>query len=302
MIWNSIMMMTIIDLAIIGMAISASWTFLRHRKALKRLNLSLGMIIILFGLYIIALFYFTDLLTMFIFPLFMPMVEAMEIMEDLHLNYNWSVTLIGVGLIVSGLIYMMRVLFPQLAILMANEERNKKKLERDIVRRNNTQAALETLATTDRLTKAYNRVKFEDIIEKEMERGKRSERPLSIFIFDIDNFKKINDKYGHLVGDSVLKSVASLARKHTRKMDYLVRWGGEEFIVVAPEADLSATKRLAERLQKAIEEYSFIEGVKATASFGVAQFRVDETEDDFINRADILLYRAKSTGKNRVEA
>jgi len=160
---------------------------------------------------------------------------------------------------------------------------------------------LERLATTDRLTGAYNRTKFDEIIEGEIERVKRYNKALSVIMFDIDNFKKINDTYGHSAGDDVLKAIAEIVRKIIRKTDYFVRWGGEEFVIISPETNLKKAHILAERIRQTIDNYEFDIIGKTTASFGVAIFIEAETADNFLKRADDVMYAAKTKGKNRVE-
>jgi len=160
---------------------------------------------------------------------------------------------------------------------------------------------LERLATTDLLTKAYNRVKFDEIFGRETERVRRYNQSLSMIMLDIDHFKEVNDTYGHITGDHVLKSVADIARENMRKIDYLIRWGGEEFMIITPETDFSRAVALAERIRKVIESFSFKNAKSITVSFGVTQFKKDDTVDSLIKRADSALYKAKMNGKNRVE-
>jgi diguanylate cyclase (GGDEF)-like protein len=157
------------------------------------------------------------------------------------------------------------------------------------------------LATTDSLTQAFNRAKYDEIIELEMERAKRFNHPLSMLMFDLDNFKTVNDTYGHSTGDAVLKQVADVIRKHTRKINLLIRWGGDEFIVIPLETSLGGAAVLSERLRQAIEFFTFDSVGKLTASFGVVQFKEDDTEPSILKRLDEALYRAKNSGGNRVE-
>ena len=172
---------------------------------------------------------------------------------------------------------------------------------RDITRRKHMEHELENLATTDRLTQAYNRTKFHEIIKGEIERVKRYGHPLSMILFDIDHFKKVNDNFGHSAGDYILKTLTSIVKENLREIDFLVRWGGEEFIVITPETDLEKAEILAERIRKAIEDYTFEQAGKITISLGVTRFRRDENEDSFIKRADDTMYKAKEKGRNRVE-
>jgi len=172
---------------------------------------------------------------------------------------------------------------------------------RDITERKQLENKFERLATIDELTQVFNRTKFQEVIKIELERAKRYNHPLSMLMFDIDHFKAINDTYGHSVGDYVLQTLAQIAKENLREIDYLVRWGGEEFIIIAPETDLGRAKALAERIRTAIENYRFDQAGKITISFGVTEFKESDTEDIFIRRADDAMYRAKEKGRNRVE-
>ncbi len=172
---------------------------------------------------------------------------------------------------------------------------------RHIIELERMRAELKGLATTDSLTKAYNRAKFEEIIELEIERAKRFKHPLSILMFDIDNFKGVNDTYGHGVGDEVLKEFTGIARAHTRRINHLIRWGGDEFIIVPVETALLGASILSERLRAAIEDFDFTKAGAVTASFGAAQYRDDDTKETLLKRLDDALYRAKANGGNKVE-
>ena len=172
---------------------------------------------------------------------------------------------------------------------------------RDITERKQLENKFERLATIDELTQVFNRTKFQEVIKIELERAKRYNHPLSMLMFDIDHFKAINDTYGHSVGDYVLQTLAQIAKENLREIDYLVRWGGEEFIIIAPETDLGRAKALAERIRTAIENYRFDQAGKITISFGVTEFKENDTEDTFIRRADDAMYKAKEKGRNRIE-
>ncbi|SNR65564.1 GGDEF domain-containing protein [Desulfurobacterium atlanticum] len=154
------------------------------------------------------------------------------------------------------------------------------------------------LSIKDPLTGAYNRYAFLDFINEEMERAKRYGFSISIIMFDIDDFKKINDTHGHLKGDEVLKEIARLVRENIRKCDKLVRWGGEEFIILCPHIGVEEAEKLAEKLRRLIENNDF--GIKVTVSFGVAEVDFEKGIDDAINKADEALYHSKRSGKNKV--
>lgn len=159
---------------------------------------------------------------------------------------------------------------------------------------------LKKMATTDNLTGIYNRHKFEEIFKSEIERVLRYESPLSMIMADIDYFKRVNDTYGHDVGDYVIKSVVDIVKRNIRHIDIFVRWGGEEFIILCPETDSASATLLAEKLRSAIEKTQLEKVGKITCSFGVTAYVKKESENSFIKRLDSALYRAKDEGRNRV--
>lgn len=159
---------------------------------------------------------------------------------------------------------------------------------------------LERLSTTDPLTGLSNRRHMDQIIETHFSNAKRYSTPFTLMIFDIDNFKQINDTYGHNVGDDVLISIADLARLSFRKTDYIARWGGEEFLVLLPQTSLQDAAVLAEKLRQRIEESDFTLDSPVTCSFGVTRCQSNLDIYELIDRADNALYQAKETGKNRV--
>lgn len=156
-------------------------------------------------------------------------------------------------------------------------------------------------ASHDRLTGLYNRREFESIFEKEMHRAKRYLYPLSVVLFDIDDFKKINDTYGHKIGDEVLIGISILVQKIIRQSDTIARWGGEEFIVIFPESDLENTKVKAETIRAAIDREIFPKNLHVTCSFGVTTYLKEDTSDSLFIRCDDALYKAKNLGKNNVK-
>ncbi len=161
---------------------------------------------------------------------------------------------------------------------------------------------LEAMATTDQLTGAYNRRKFDEIIEREVEGVRRYEQVLSLIIFDLDHFKRVNDRFGHLCGDEVLKELVRLVKANIRPTDCLIRWGGEEFLILVPHTDLEGTITLAEKIRAHIENHFFPEVKTITISAGVTQYKLSEIPDMFVSRGDRALYQAKRSGRNRVVA
>jgi len=159
---------------------------------------------------------------------------------------------------------------------------------------------IELLSVTDKLTQLYNRTKIEQLFSEIIKRAERYDEVFSVILLDLDHFKAVNDKYGHLVGDSVLKELSQILVNTVRGTDYVGRWGGEEFIIIAPMTDADSAAELAEKVRKRIEKYPFTKVGNKTASFGVALFVQGDSEDSMTSRADEHLYRAKQSGRNRV--
>jgi diguanylate cyclase (GGDEF)-like protein len=158
----------------------------------------------------------------------------------------------------------------------------------------------ERRASTDRLTGAYNRFKFIEIFEAEFQRFSRYKSTFCLIMMDIDHFKKINDNYGHNVGDCVLAEITAMTSKIIRSTDILVRWGGEEFVVFVPSSELHSAVALAEKLRLAISEHPFSSDLKVTMSFGVAEIEKGDSLETIMARADAALYESKRTGRNKV--
>ena len=161
---------------------------------------------------------------------------------------------------------------------------------------------LEYQASHDKLTGLFNRNKFDEIFAKEIKRTKRYKNELSVIIFDIDNFKMVNDTYGHQIGDEVLKEISKIALDNVREQDITTRWGGEEFFILLPQTNLSGAVIVANKIRISTQNHIFTEkSLKITASFGVTQFCIEnDDEKTIITRADELLYEAKRSGKNKV--
>ena len=155
-------------------------------------------------------------------------------------------------------------------------------------------------ARSDPLTGAANRFAFAEHFERERARAQRHGRPLSLVLLDIDLFKRVNDDYGHDSGDSVLRTLVALLETELRAHDVLGRWGGEEFVVLAPEADEGDAAALAEKLRAAICAHAFTGVPIQSASFGVAEWADGEALEALVARADRALYRAKHGGRNCV--
>jgi diguanylate cyclase (GGDEF)-like protein/PAS domain S-box-containing protein len=171
------------------------------------------------------------------------------------------------------------------------------------------QIALEELAVRDSLTHAYNRRHFFELAKREIARASRFSRPMTLLLIDIDHFKIINDTYGHLVGDQVLRDVVLRLRDNLRESDILARYGGEEFIVLMPETSKVQAWNGAERLRQIVAEQPFVATARSlmvTVSVGVATWNTtatmqEPTLEDLINQADQALYRAKRMGRNQTQ-
>lgn len=158
------------------------------------------------------------------------------------------------------------------------------------------------LSQVDSLTGLYNRRNFDSNLEREFIRAKRYKSELCIAIIDIDFFKKINDSYGHLCGDFILKEVAYLISENFRKTDMVFRFGGEEFVVILPETPISQVSIPLERLRQTVEQNNFSYNgnkLKVTISIGAALNNAETTEE-FLDNADKALYEAKNNGRNRL--
>jgi diguanylate cyclase (GGDEF)-like protein len=161
-------------------------------------------------------------------------------------------------------------------------------------------------AVTDELTQLANRRHFLSTLSTEISRADRFDSPLTLVLADIDDFKRVNDRFGHQVGDIVLREFATILRDSVREVDLPVRLGGEEFAVLLPETDLKGGAQLAERLRGSLERLEIPtpngHSVQVTASFGVACYPPSGSSEELLVEADGCLYRAKELGKNTVVA
>ncbi|MCD4758400.1 MAG: GGDEF domain-containing protein [Arcobacteraceae bacterium] len=183
--------------------------------------------------------------------------------------------------------------------LIKNQESTKEQLFREF-----EQLQLDTkkVAFEDTLTGAATRLKFDETLKDLVNIASRfKEQKFTAIMIDIDNFKKVNDTYGHDYGDIVLKEVAKVVQKHIRKTDTFARWGGEEFVILSPMNNLKDSFTFADKIRKLIANIDFKKLDRITCSFGLTEFRQGDTEQSLMKRADELLYKAKQNGKNRVE-
>lgn len=161
---------------------------------------------------------------------------------------------------------------------------------------------LQYKANHDHLTGLYNRQYFNEVLTREIRRALRYQHTFTLVMFDIDFFKKINDTYGHDVGDEVLKNLSQVIKHHLRETDTLARWGGEEFMILLSETEVDGGKNKIDILREEIENCSLSNTVKEkiTVSFGITEFNFDDTRDMLLKRVDVALYEAKHTGRNKV--
>jgi diguanylate cyclase (GGDEF)-like protein len=161
---------------------------------------------------------------------------------------------------------------------------------------------LEYIAKVDELTKLWNRRSIVEKLKDELLRSKRYNCEVSVILLDIDFFKKINDNFGHLTGDFVLKKISEILKKNLRETDFIGRWGGEEFIVVCIETNKEGVWAVAEKLRKSVADYDFKLDIPVTISLGIADFNRGENIEDLLDRADTNMYNAKKTGRNKTQS
>ena len=160
---------------------------------------------------------------------------------------------------------------------------------------------LERLSITDKLTNIYNRIKLDKTILEQLNLAKRYKVEFGIMIIDVDYFKKVNDTYGHQVGDTTLIEVANILKTNIRESDTVGRWGGEEFVIICPHTNLEGIKIVANIIREKIEKHQFPVVGNKTASFGITIYQDNDNLESIISRADEALYNAKNNGRNRVE-
>lgn len=181
---------------------------------------------------------------------------------------------------------------------LAETQRQLLRANRELKR---NEATIQELMHTDPLTGVGNRRRLDEALASEVERSRRYGDTLCLLITDLDHFKEINDRHGHAVGDEVLKRFAALLRDHCRQGDLVARFGGEEFVLLLPDAHLESAVACAERIRQRLESQPLTPQIgRVTASFGVAMLAGDEEGGDLLRRADQALYRSKKEGRNRV--
>lgn len=163
------------------------------------------------------------------------------------------------------------------------------------------QEAIEELAIRDPLTGLLNRLTLQVILEKSIEQHRRSQRPIALLAIDLDYFKRVNDKFGHDVGDKVLVRIAEFFQNRMREQDYIFRFGGEEFLILLPGTDRQGGIRLAEEMRSSVEKLEVLENYSMSISIGISLLSKDDDWSSWIKRADKNLYKAKEKGRNRIQ-
>jgi diguanylate cyclase (GGDEF)-like protein len=307
--------MSLIDIIIITVSIFAFWVFLSNRKLLEELHIFSGLALILAGLALLAAFYLSDLATMFILPLFIPMNEAMHVMRELHLNYMWLVSAISISFIVIGLVYLIKKLLPNIITLRDKLEETQEELREEILalkcaeqRLIKNEDKLKELTLVDSLTSVTNRRGYDRFIRDEWNRAKRTQSSISAIMMDVDFFKDYNDNYGHLAGDQCLRKIATALRsKIVRAGDIIARYGGEEFVVILPGSDSEDAAKLAEILRLEVESLNIEHKLskakgRITISLGVATTTDPSgSYEALLLEADTAMYEAKKKGRNQVK-
>ncbi|TAN48665.1 MAG: diguanylate cyclase [Methylococcaceae bacterium] len=243
------------------------------------------------------------------------MKEKSLIVKDFRAEHRFEVSPMAAAQgIVSGISIVIPGKFMPFGVLAAHSTRSKRFTQDDVyflefvanvlsaaILRKQAEEEIHRMATTDPLTGVANRRRFSELLDHEINRAVRYGAAFSLILCDLDKFKQINDTHGHNVGDEVLKGAANTIRKNLRESDWLARWGGEEFIILAPQTDADMGLMLAEKLRVALAEHAMEHVGHVTASFGLTQFAPHDTATCLIKRADDALYQAKHLGRNRVE-
>ena len=214
--------------------------------------------------------------------------KFITIKYDQHMDYKLIVKILLVSLLIFLLIF-----YHNRKLTRINKELEK------------LQAKLKEQAHRDPMTNLYNRRYFHDIASQIFTISKREKKDISVIMIDIDNFKAINDTYGHAIGDIVIKQLAALLVEQTRKSDVVTRFGGEEFVVLLPNTNLQGAQKIASKIRQIVERtevlYNGISTLSFTISLGVAiLYEEDKSIESVLNRVDKALYRAKESGRNKV--
>lgn len=196
--------------------------------------------------------------------------------------------------------WIYKIVLPLLIVLVIIGISNRK-LNKEIQKRKVIEDKLNEVANIDSLTNCFNRRKIESLFNRELNRVKRYDRNLSIIFFDVDNFKQINDKLGHAIGDEVLIKLSLIVKNNIRETDFFGRWGGEEFIIILPETTKEQAANVAYLLKDKLNTTDFNIQRDVSCSFGVSQFEETDNADSLLTRVDHAMYYVKRNGKNDVK-
>lgn len=212
------------------------------------------------------------------------------IWDDGQWNFRSFIRFSGTLLILAYIAYMYKMIL------------NRIDLELELTRKQEAQYLQElyNLSITDPLTGLHNRRRMNEALQEYIHNTQRYQDSFSLILFDIDDFKHVNDNYGHNVGDEVLIMIAKITKNSLRKTDFISRWGGEEFLILLPKTHLEEAANIAEKLRIEIENSIYFENKRVTCSFGVAQYKDGLENSAIVNQADEALYVAKKSGKNRI--
>lgn len=236
-------------------------------------------------------------------------VERLKDIPIIFLSAKTETMDIVNGLEVGGVDYITKPFRPIELIARIKTHLEIKAIRDELKNKNDTLSSLnerlEEYAIKDPLTKLYNRRMMITKFDEEISRCKRTNKVFAIILLDIDNFKDVNDNYGHNFGDDVLKVFSNLLMASKRLEDFVARWGGEEFLLILPNTDHLGAKVVAERLHDHINQYEFLETndrIKISATFGVTEFKDDDTAEKMVKKADQALYYGKTHGRDKVVA
>jgi len=283
---------------IAGMALALTRVLLFDEAAFRIPTIYMA---VLYGIAVIFLYHYIQSLILYtamvlasivLLPRFHPLIEASSYRADIISNA-------ALAWLLSAMNYRSFIKDFENRKLIQTQNKELLKKNNQIQRANRD---LTELSIRDGLTELYNRRKMDSDLKKAQARAQRYGSDFAVIILDIDHFKKINDTHGHETGDEALKGVSRVLTQTIRETDSAARWGGEEFLVLCPETDLTQARLLAERLRENIAQEEYVGSLRMTASFGVASHLEFSDLKDLLNAADNRLYTAKGGGRDRVEA
>lgn len=286
-------------------AMAAVFSYYRMATTQRLLAWSVGFILCFYTIMMIALLVPNTSPTIFVWVFLLPLISYLTLGSHLGLRFT------AVYVFFAAVAFYLRVEM-EIGILTLSSAFNVVLCGSLIwvfshlyeVNRERSQQALMKMASQDSLTGLNNRLRLTEIFQREVQVAKRNEIALSLLLIDVDHFKEVNDRYGHILGDRVLQGLADLIRSHSRQTDYGFRVGGEEFCLILSGANLNSASKVAETLRQSIDSESFEqdgESVYVTVSIGVAEYGNDGRDLDSLYRvADKRLYEAKTSGRNRV--